>query len=41
MGGTKLSKLDHFLLSPKLLNVWPTVSVVALERTFADHCPHF
>lgn len=39
MGGTKLSKLDRILISPDLLNDWPIVSVVALERTFADHCP--
>lgn len=39
MGGTKPSKLDRFLVSPDLLNDWPAVSVTALERIFADHCP--
>lgn len=39
MGGTKLSKLDRFLISTSLLNEWPQLSVIALERTFAVHCP--
>lgn len=39
MGGTKLTKLDRFLISPALLHDWPSVSLVALERLFADHCP--
>lgn len=38
-GGTKLSKLDRYLISPYLLNEWTSVSVIALERIFADHCP--
>lgn len=38
MGGSKLSKLDRFLVFSDLLNVWPPVSVVALERTYVDHC---
>lgn len=38
-GSTKLSKLDRFLVSPSLLRDWPAISVVALERTFTDHCP--
>lgn len=39
MGGTKLNKLERFLISSVLLNEWPQVSVLALKRTFADHCP--
>lgn len=39
MGGKKLSKLDRIMISRDLLNEWPAISVVALERTFADHCP--
>lgn len=39
MRGSKLSKLDRFLVSPSLVNDWPAISVIALERTFADHCP--
>lgn len=39
MSGTKLSKLDRFLISSSLLNDWPQLSVVVLERSFADHCP--
>lgn len=38
-GGLKLSKLDWFLLSRELLELWPDLSVVAFERCFADHCP--
>lgn len=39
MDGIKLNKLDRFLVSPLLLSEWPAVSVVALERSFTDHCP--
>lgn len=39
IGGTKLSKLDRFLISSTLLHDWPQLSVVALERTFVDHYP--
>lgn len=39
IGGIKLSKLDRFLVSPALLNEWPAVSVIALNRIFVDHCP--
>lgn len=38
-GGLKLSKLDRFLLSRDLLVLWPHLSVVVLDRCFADHCP--
>lgn len=37
--GTKLSKLDRFLVSSNLLNECPQVSVLALDRTFVNHCP--
>lgn len=38
-GGLKLSKLDRFLLSRDLLQLWTRLSVVCLERNFSDHCP--
>lgn len=38
-GGLKLSKLDRFLLSRELLDLWTDLAVVALERCFTDHCP--
>lgn len=38
-GGLKQSKLDRFLLSTELLEIWPGLSVVGLERNFLDHCP--
>lgn len=37
--GNKMSKLDRFLVSSKFLDIWPEVSVLALERYISDHCP--
>lgn len=38
-GGLKLSKLDRFLLSRELAELWLDMAVVALDRFFLDHCP--
>lgn len=38
-GGMKLSKLDRFLLSRDLNDIWTSMSVVALDCCFVDHCP--
>ncbi|GKB62951.1 RNA-directed DNA polymerase, eukaryota [Tanacetum coccineum] len=37
--GTKLSKLDRFLISTKVFHTWPTIHSTALPRKFPDHCP--
>lgn len=37
-GGLKLSKLDGFLLSKELLDVWTGLSVIGLKRIFSDYC---
>ncbi|GKB40474.1 RNA-directed DNA polymerase, eukaryota [Tanacetum coccineum] len=37
--GTKLSKLDRFLISTEVLQTWPTIHCTALPRKFSDHCP--
>ncbi|KAJ9557473.1 hypothetical protein OSB04_012087 [Centaurea solstitialis] len=37
--GSKLSKLDRFLVSSNLLTVWPNPNVTILPRGFSDHCP--
>lgn len=34
-----MSKLDRFLFSKELLDVWPGLSALALDRTFSDHSP--
>lgn len=39
-GGLKLSKLDRFLMSRELSEIWIDMAVVALDRCFSDHCPH-
>ncbi|GJT91413.1 RNA-directed DNA polymerase, eukaryota, reverse transcriptase zinc-binding domain protein [Tanacetum coccineum] len=36
--GTKISKLDRFLISPNFFDHWPNASVTALERLISDHC---
>lgn len=38
-GGLKLSKLDRFLVSHDLLEIYSDLIVVDLDRYFADHCP--
>ncbi|PWA87600.1 Endonuclease/exonuclease/phosphatase [Artemisia annua] len=37
--GTKLSKLDRFLISYEVLHAWPSIHCTALPRKFLDHCP--
>ncbi|GKC39023.1 cytochrome P450 [Tanacetum coccineum] len=39
--GTKMSKLDRFLISPNFFDHWPNASVTALEHIISDHCPIF
>lgn len=38
-GGVKLSKLDMFLVSRELYDIWTGLSAMVLERVFSDHCP--
>lgn len=38
-GGLKLSKLDCFLVSRELTDIRTDLAVVALDRSFPDHCP--
>ncbi|KAJ9549874.1 hypothetical protein OSB04_022417 [Centaurea solstitialis] len=37
--GTKMSKLDRFLVSSNFFNQWKDATVYALPRTISDHCP--
>ncbi|GKA37484.1 cytochrome P450 [Tanacetum coccineum] len=37
--GSKLSKLDRFLVSHQFLDNWPSSHVLALVREFSDHSP--
>ncbi|GJU10288.1 putative RNA-directed DNA polymerase, eukaryota, reverse transcriptase zinc-binding domain protein [Tanacetum coccineum] len=37
--GTKLSKLDGFLVSNNFLSIWRCAKVKALGREVSDHCP--
>ncbi|GJY77972.1 cytochrome P450 [Tanacetum coccineum] len=37
--GSKLSKLDHFLVSSHLVDLWPNSHALALAREFSDHSP--
>ncbi|GJW02345.1 cytochrome P450 [Tanacetum coccineum] len=37
--GTKLSKLDRFLVSNNFLSTWPNSFVTVLLRDLSDHCP--
>ncbi len=37
--GTKMSRLDIFLVSTNFVDQWPTARVVALRRCLSDHCP--
>ncbi|XP_071740151.1 uncharacterized protein [Rutidosis leptorrhynchoides] len=37
--GIKFSKLDRFLISEEVNNMWSELSVLALERNLSDHCP--
>nr|KAJ0208681.1 hypothetical protein LSAT_V11C400158800 [Lactuca sativa] len=36
--GDKHSKLDRFLVSPNVVELWPNLSVTALPRVHFDHC---
>ncbi|GJV58049.1 retrovirus-related pol polyprotein from transposon TNT 1-94 [Tanacetum coccineum] len=38
-GGLKASKLDRFLVSNSILNIWVDASVSVLCRSYSDHCP--
>lgn len=38
-GGSKFSKLDRFLIFRELLDIWPGLYVVVLDRCFSDHYP--
>ncbi|XP_071713136.1 uncharacterized protein [Rutidosis leptorrhynchoides] len=35
----KFSKLDRFLISESILQLWPDVSSKTLDRDLSDHCP--
>nr|GEX01706.1 RNA-directed DNA polymerase, eukaryota, reverse transcriptase zinc-binding domain protein [Tanacetum cinerariifolium] len=37
--GTKLSKLDRFLLSEDVTNLLPDIRIIALDRLWSDHNP--
>ena len=37
--GTKLSKIDRFLVSHNFMSSMPNTSVTALPRIYSDHCP--
>nr|GEZ54635.1 RNA-directed DNA polymerase, eukaryota, reverse transcriptase zinc-binding domain protein [Tanacetum cinerariifolium] len=37
--GSKMSKLDRFIVSESLLSVCPTLSSITLDRFFSDHRP--
>ncbi|GJS27063.1 RNA-directed DNA polymerase, eukaryota, reverse transcriptase zinc-binding domain protein [Tanacetum coccineum] len=37
--GTKLSKLDHFLISKEVLNLSLDIRITALDRLWSDHNP--
>ncbi|KAF5760166.1 putative RNA-directed DNA polymerase [Helianthus annuus] len=37
--GTKMSKLDRFLVSRDFMSKWPLASCMALSKLASDHCP--
>ncbi|XP_071729010.1 uncharacterized protein [Rutidosis leptorrhynchoides] len=37
--GLKFSKLDRFLISCKLADLWPNISATTLPKHLSDHCP--
>lgn len=37
--GTKLGKLDRFLISEDVYNLLPDIQVTALDRLWSDHIP--
>ncbi|KAJ9562981.1 hypothetical protein OSB04_008141 [Centaurea solstitialis] len=37
--GSKLSKLDRFLVSANFFSIWGDAKVIALLRNVSDHCP--
>lgn len=39
--GSKMSKLDRFLVSQNFFDVWPNASVTTMVRIISDHNPIF
>ncbi|XP_071714442.1 uncharacterized protein [Rutidosis leptorrhynchoides] len=37
--GSKFSKLDRFLISENVLQQWPNLNAVVLDKKITDHCP--
>ncbi|GKF53168.1 RNA-directed DNA polymerase, eukaryota, reverse transcriptase zinc-binding domain protein, partial [Tanacetum coccineum] len=37
--GTKMSKLDRFLLSNSVMDTFPDLKIIALPRRYSDHIP--
>ncbi|XP_071720790.1 uncharacterized protein [Rutidosis leptorrhynchoides] len=37
--GHKFSKLDRFLISENVLENWPNLNAVVLDKKYTDHCP--
>ncbi|XP_071697824.1 uncharacterized protein [Rutidosis leptorrhynchoides] len=37
--GHKFSKLDRFLISENVLQKWPNLNAVVLDKKYTDHCP--
>ncbi|XP_071727262.1 uncharacterized protein [Rutidosis leptorrhynchoides] len=37
--GIKFSKLDRFLVSEELCQLWPNLSATTLDKHISDHCP--
>ncbi|XP_071687177.1 uncharacterized protein [Rutidosis leptorrhynchoides] len=37
--GRKFSKLDRFLVSENLIQQWPNINVMVLDKKHTDHCP--
>ncbi|XP_071705231.1 uncharacterized protein [Rutidosis leptorrhynchoides] len=37
--GSKMSKLDRFLVSDEFLSLWSDLKVTACDRKFSNHCP--
>ncbi|GJS31327.1 RNA-directed DNA polymerase, eukaryota [Tanacetum coccineum] len=39
--GSKMSKLDRFLVSENLMNAYPNINAITMPRFLSDHCPIF
>ncbi|GJS09389.1 RNA-directed DNA polymerase, eukaryota, partial [Tanacetum coccineum] len=39
--GSKMSKLDRFLVSENLTNTYPNMNAITMPRYLSDHCPIF